>query len=291
MKVFVTGGSGWVGSAVVPELVAAGHLVTGLARSRASAEVLRGLGATAVAGDMEDLELIAGRATEADGVIHLAFRHDFADFARAVELDARVVGAIGDALAGSGKPFVITGGTPAIPGVLADETSKASPGSPSAGREGVSDLALSYADRAVRASVIRLPRSVHGKGDHGFIARLAATAREQGVSGYVGDGAQRWPAVHVNDAAHLYRLVLEKASAGSVLHAVGDEGIAFREIAAAVGRSTGLPSGSVEPQALGFLGILAGIDQPATATRTRALLGWNPERPGLIADIDAGYYR
>ncbi|MGC4932102.1 SDR family oxidoreductase [Gordonia sp. DT30] len=291
MKVFVTGGSGWVGKTLVPELVAAGHQVTGLARSEASAEALEALGAAAVAGDLESRDVIAEQAAQADGVVHLAFRHDFANFASAVELDAQVVRTLGEALAGSGKALVITSGTPATPGRLSTEQDKAAAGTPATGREQVSDLALSYADRDVRVSVVRLPRSVHGTGDHGFVSQLARLAVEAGMSGYVGDGEQRWPAVHVADAAHLYRLALENAPAGSVLHAVGDEAIAFREIAEALGRSNGVPAGVVDPETLGFLGMLASVDQPAGAALTRDLLGWSPGQPGLLADIDAGNYR
>lgn len=291
MKVFITGGSGWVGTAVVPELIAAGHEVTALARSERSAEALSAQGAQLVSGGLDDLDVIREQAAVSDGVVHLAFRHDMADFAEAAAVDAGVVAVLGDALSGSGKPLVITGGTPGVPGVIADETHRAAPGTPAIGREIVSDAALAFADQNVRSSVIRLPRSVHGMGDHGFVAMLAKIARDEGVSGFVGDGDQRWPAVHVQDAARLYRLALESAPAGSVLHAVGDEGIPFREIAEAIGRAVGSPAGPVDPQHLGFLGMLASVDQPATATRTRQLLGWAPERPGLIADIEAGAYQ
>lgn len=230
MKVFITGGSGWVGTAVVPELIAAGHEVTALARSERSAEALSAQGAQLVSGGLDDLDVIREQAAVSDGVVHLAFRHDMADFAEAAAVDAGVVAVLGDALSGSGKPLVITGGTPGVPGVIADETHRAAP-APAIGREIVSDAALAFADQNVRSSVIRLPRSVHGMGDRLRRHAREDRARDEGVSGFVGDGDQRWPAVHVQDAARLYRLALESAPAGSVLHAVGDEGIPFREIA------------------------------------------------------------
>lgn len=291
MKVFVTGGSGWVGRAVIPELVAAGHEVTGLSRSDRSDQVLADMGATAVRGDLDSLDVIAAQAKAADGVVHLAFRHDFANFDEAITLDAEVVRTLSDALSDSGKPLVITGGTPAIPGAVATEKDRAAEGSPAFGREQVSDLALSYADRGVRSSVVRLPRSVHGKGDQGFVARFTKAAREQGLSEYVGEGDQRWPAVHVKDAATLYRLALEEAPGGSVLHAVGDEAIPFRQIAEALGRANGVPAGPGDLQAAGFIGMLAAIDQPAAALHTADLLGWKPVQPGLLDDIEAGHYQ
>jgi nucleoside-diphosphate-sugar epimerase len=291
MKVFITGGSGWVGSAVVPELVAAGHDVVGLARSDSSAQVLEGRGAAVVRGDLGDLDVLRGAAAAADGVVHLAFGHDFADMAAAAAVDARTIGALGDALKGSGKPLVITSGTPFAPGRVATEADKSAPVGPGAAREANSDLALALAREGVRVCVVRLPRSVHGHGDsHGFVARLIQLAAERGVSGYVADGSARWPAVHVRDAGRLFRLALVSAPAGSVLHAVGDEGVPFLEISAAIARNLGVDSRPVDAGSLGFLGLLASIDQPASARRTRDLLGWETQHPGLIADIDAGAY-
>ena len=292
MRVFVTGASGWVGSAVVPELLAAGHEVLGLARSDASALKLEAAGASTVRGGLDDLKVLQDAARSADAVVHLAFRHDFSDFAAAVAGDAEAVAAFGEVLKGTGKAFVVTSGTPPVPGRRATEQDKAAPDTMAAGREAVSDAALALAREGVRVSVVRLPRSVHGDGDsHGFVARLAGIAVENGVAGYVADGSARWPAVHVRDAAHLYRLAVESAPAGSVLHAVGDVGLPLREIAEALGRSLGLPAGPVDAGSLGFLGGLASIDQPATAALTHSVLGWEPRHPGLIADIDAGFYR
>ncbi len=292
MKVFVTGGSGWVGSTVLPELVGAGHEVVGLARSDASAQTLERRGAVPVRGDLTDVEALRREAAAADGVVHLAFRHDFADFAAAAAVDAEAIRTLGEALRGTGKPLVVTSGTPALPGRTATEDDPAPAVGPVGARAANAALALDLAGDGVRVSVLRLPRSVHGAGDsHGFVARLAEIAASNGVSGYVGDGSARWPAVHVADAGRLFRLALEDAPAGSVLHAVGDEGIAFREIATAIGRDLGMPVRPVAPETLGFLGALAAVDQPASAVRTRELLGWAPEQEGLLADIDAGVYR
>ncbi|MDQ4489781.1 SDR family oxidoreductase [Sinomonas sp. ASV486] len=289
MKVFVTGASGWVGSAVVPELVAAGHEVTGFARSDASAAAVEAMGARVLRGDLDDLEALQEGALHSDGVVHLAFRHDFADFDAAVESDARAIGALGRALEGSGKPLVVTSGTPALAGQVATERDRSSGGLAS-GREANSDAALAFAARGVRPVVVRLPRSVHGQGDHGFVSRLIAIAGERGVAGFVGDGSARWPAVHVRDAARLYRLALEQAPAGSVLHAVGDEGVFTGDIASTIGAKLGLRVEPAAPETFGFLGALMGLDQPASSEQTRALLPWSPVEVGLLADLEAGHY-
>ncbi|AKG44892.1 3-beta hydroxysteroid dehydrogenase [Streptomyces xiamenensis] len=291
MRVFVTGASGWIGSAVLPELIGAGHQVLGLARSDASAATVAATGADVLRGDLKDPVVLRAGAAGCDGVIHLAFVHDFTDFEGAVRADALAVQALGAALENTGKPLVVTAGTPAVAGRVATERDTAEPGSMAAGREQNAALALTTADRGVRSAVLRLPRSVHGAGDrHGFVARLTATARERGVAGYVGDGSSRWPAVHVRDAAHLYRLALENAPAGSVLHAVGDEGVPTRDIATAIGGALNLPTASVPREDFGFLGPLLALDQPASAAATRELLGWEPVGPGLIEDIDQGRY-
>ena len=291
MRVFVTGASGWIGSAVVPELLGAGHRVLGLARSDDSAAAIAAAGAEVLRGDLNDLDALRAGAAGSDGVIHLAFIHDFTDFEASVGADRRAIQTMGAALEGSGKPLVIASGTPALPGRVATERDESAPGSPVAGRMENARAALGMAARGVRSSVVGLPRTVHGDGDrHGFIAHLVGIARDTGVSGYVGDGSNRWPAVHVLDAAHLFRLAVERAPAGSRLHAVGDEGVPIRDIAEVIGRHLNVPAASVPAADLGFLGQVLSIDQPASATLTRELLGWRPVQPGLIEDMDKGHY-
>jgi nucleoside-diphosphate-sugar epimerase len=249
----------------------------------AGAEVLRG--------DLDDLDTLRAGAARSDGVIHLAFIHDFSDFQASVTADRRAIETMSAALEDSGRPIVIASGTAAVPGQVATERDETAPGSPAAGRAANAQLALDRAARGVRSSVVGLPRTVHGDGDrHGFIARLIAIARDQGVSGYVGDGSSRWPAVHVLDAAHLFRLAVERAPAGSRLHAVGDEGVPTRDIAAVIGRHLSLPTASVPAEDFGWLGQVFAVDQPASATLTRELLGWRPVQPGLIEDLDKGHY-
>jgi nucleoside-diphosphate-sugar epimerase len=291
MRIFVTGASGWIGSAVVPELLGAGHQVLGLARSDDSAAAIAAAGAGVLRGDLDDLDAVRAGADGSDGVIHLAFIHDFSDFEASVTADRRAIETMGSALEGSGKPLVIASGTPALPGHVATERDESAPGSPVAGRMENARAALGMAARGVRSSVVGLPRTVHGDGDrHGFIARLVGIARDTGVSGYVGDGSNRWPAVHVLDAAHLFRLAVEQAPAGSRLHAVGDEGVPILDIAEVIGRHLNVPAASVPAGDLGFLGQVLSIDQPASATLTRELLGWRPVQPGLIEDMDKGHY-
>jgi nucleoside-diphosphate-sugar epimerase len=289
MRVFVTGASGWIGSALVPELLAAGHRVLGLARSDASAAAVAAMGADVLRGELDDLETLKAGAREADGVVHLAFGHDFSRMDAAIRTDAAVVGALGAELAG--KPFVAASGTPMVPGRPATERDDSVFAGPVAGRGDVARAVLKTAGRGVRASLVRLPRSVHGEGDaHGLIARLVELGREKGIAAYVGDGTQRWPAVHVLDAAHLFRLALEQAPAGAVLHAVGDEGVPIRAIAEVAGRRLGLPVTSVTAGELGFLGGILALDQPASSALTQELLGWRPTQPGLLDDLEKGYY-
>ncbi|HXQ54875.1 MAG TPA: SDR family oxidoreductase [Actinomycetes bacterium] len=290
MRVFVTGASGWIGSAVVPELIGAGHQVLGLARSDSSAAAIAAAGAEVLRGDLDDLDTLRAGATSSDGVIHLAFIHDFTRFEDSVSADARAIETMGAALEGSGKPLVIASGTPALPGRVATERGEPAPGGPSAGRAANAQAALDMAARGVRSSVVGLPRTVHGQGDHGFIARLIGIARDKGISGYVGDGSSRWPAVHVLDAAHLFRLAAEQAPAGSRLHAVGDEGVPVRDIAEVIGRHLNLPTASVPAEDFGWLGQILAVDQPASSALTRELLGWRPVQPGLIEDLDKGHY-
>jgi nucleoside-diphosphate-sugar epimerase len=306
MKVFVTGASGWIGSAVVPELIEAGHQVTGLARSEESAAALTAAGADVVRGTIDDLDVLKIAAEASDGVIHLAFRHDVAfsgGFEVAATSDRRAIDTIGDALAGSDRPFVIASGLLGLkPGHVSTETdghNAPDPGSPLAAggpaiRHANAEAALALASRGVRSSVVRLAPTVHGDGDHGFMATLIGIAREKGVAGYVGDGSNRWPAVHRDDAAHLFRLALENAPAGSTLHAVGDEGVAIRDVAEVFGRHLDVPVTSVAPENAAehftWLGGFIGLDSPASGDRTRELLSWQPTGPGLIEDLDKGHY-
>jgi nucleoside-diphosphate-sugar epimerase len=291
MRIFVTGASGWIGSAVVPELIGAGHQVLGLARSDSSADAITAAGAEVLRGDLDDLDALRAGAAGSDGVIHLAFIHDFTRFEHSVTADARAIETMGAALQGSGKPLVIASGTPALPGHVATERDEPAPGSLAAGRGVNAEATVAWAGRGVRSSVVRLPRSVHGEGDrHGFIATLIGIARDKGVSGYVGDGSSRWPAVHVSDAARLFRLAAEQAPAGSVLHCVGDEGVPVRDIAAVIGRHLNVPVAHRPAEDFSFLGPLLGIDQPASSVLTSELLGWRPAGPGLIEDLDKGHY-
>ncbi|MFC5181230.1 SDR family oxidoreductase [Actinomadura harenae] len=291
MRVFVTGASGWIGSALVPELIDAGHQVVGLARSDCSAGAIAGAGAEALRGDINDLDTLRSAVSDADGVVHLAFDHDFSRFEQSARADARVIGALCDELAGTEKPLVVTSGTPIVPGRAATEYDESLPGTPPAARDANARLALEAAGRGVRSSVVRLPRSVHGEDDlHGFVARMIDIARERGVSGTVGDGSSRWPAVHVEDAALLFRLALEDAPAGSVLHAVGDEGVPVQDIAEAIGRHLDVPTAAVPAEDFGFLGPLLSVDQPASSMLTRQLMEWRPSRPGLIDDLNRGHY-
>ncbi|WP_290052637.1 SDR family oxidoreductase [Amycolatopsis solani] len=289
MRVFVTGASGWIGSALVPELLGAGHEVVGLARSDASAAAVEAMGANALRGDVTDLEILEKAAADADGVVHLAFGHDFSRIEETIAADGRAVEAMGAALAG--KPFVVASGTPVVPGRPSREDDDPDGTGPVAGRTDIARAVVAMAGRGVRSSVVRLPRSVHGEGDrHGFVTQLIGQDREKGISAYVGDGTQRWPAVHVVDAAHLFRLALEQAPAGAVLHAVGDEGVAIRDLAAVIGARLDLTPTSVTAEEMGFLGLILAGDQPSSSARTQEQLGWRPTRPGLLEDGEEGHY-
>ena len=305
MRVFVTGASGWIGSALVPALIGAGHQVTGLARSEAAAAALVAAGAEVQRGTVDDLDTLRRAAAASDGVIHLAFKHDLVfsgGFREAADADRRAVETIGAALAGSDRPFVLASGLAGLtPGRVATERDGRDPDAAAAPlgggpltRRGTAHVTLALASRGVRSSVLRLPPTVHGDGDHGFMAALVGIARDKGVSGYLGDGSNRWPAVHRLDAAHLFRLALEQAPAGSVLHAVADEGVPIRAIAAVIGRHLDLPLVSVSPtdagDHFGWLGAFIGIDSPASSALTHALVGWQPTQPGLLEDLEQGHY-
>jgi len=294
MRVFVTGATGFIGTAVVRELIDAGHQVLGLARSDAGANSLIALGANVNVhrGSLQDLESLRSGAAAADGVIHTAFIHDFANYGPAAEADRRAIETLGDALAGSDRPFIVTSGTLLAQrqGPLATEGDAHNPNFPRKSE----DAALALGARGIRASVLRLPPSVHGIGDHGFVPRLISIAHEKGVSAFIGDGLNRWPAVHRLDAAHLYRLALEKGTAGAIHHGVADEGIPTREIAEAIGRGLNVPvvSKSREEAAdhFGWIAHFFGVDAPASSALTQERLGWRPVQPGLIADLNAEHY-
>ncbi|HVX95869.1 MAG TPA: SDR family oxidoreductase [Polyangia bacterium] len=293
MRVFVTGASGFIGSAVVPELVAAGHRVLGLARSDASAKRVAALGAEVLRGDLNDLASLRAGAAECGGVIHLGFIHDFSDFAASVRTDLAAIMTMGEALAGSGRPLVVASGTAGVaPGRVVTEDV---PFDPQAHPRGANALAaLGLQDRGVRVSIVRLAPTVHGEGDHGFVKTLVEIARAKGVSGYIGDGANRWNAVHRLDAAPLFRLALETAPAGATLHAVAEEAVPTRRIAEVIGRKLGLPVIPVAPDAaaahFGWMARFFAIDQPASSALTRERYGWTPSRPGLLEDLERGFY-
>ena len=298
MRVFVTGASGFIGSAVVQELLGAGHEVLGLARSDAAADSLSRAGAAVHRGSLDDLASLRAGADAADGVVHTAYKHDLAfsgGFAEAAAHDHVVVAELAAALAGSDRPLVIASGTAGLPaGRVSTERDVADPTSHGAARLPSEQAVLAAAADGVRSSVLRLPPSVHGEGDQGFVATLVQVARDRGASGYVGDGSNRWPAVHRLDAARLFRLAVEQAPAGSVLHAPAEEGIAVRDLAEVIGRHLDLPLLSVAPEEagthFGWLGAFIGADVPSSSALTQELLDWRPTHPGLVADLEEGHY-
>ncbi len=294
MRVFVTGATGWVGSAVIEELRDAGHTVVGLARSDAAAGALASAGVAVHRGSLEDLDSLRAGAAAADAVIHTAFNHDFSRFAENGAAERSAIEALGDTLAGTGRPLIVTSGVALIaPGRIVTEDDVRDPGAAHFPRD-PETVAAAAAARGVRVSVIRLSPSVHGNGDHGFVPIVIAAAREHGVSAYAGDGNNRWPGVHRRDAARLYRLALDRAADHAVYHAVADEGVPFREIAGVIGRRLNLPvvslSGDAVDAHFGWFARFAQVDAAASSTKTRETLGWRPTEPGLLEDLDSAAY-
>lgn len=295
MRVFVTGATGFIGSAIVPELIEAGHEVVGLARSDQASAALASAGAGVHRGSLEDLDSLRRAAEASDGVIHTAFIHDFSRLEKSGPIDLRAIETMGEALAGSGRPLVIASGIGLLtPGRARTEADEPDPNGAGSHRVASELAAKSLALRGVRSAIVRLAPSVHGEADHGFVPALIDIARTKRVSGYIGDGSNHWAAVHRLDAARLFRLALENATAGSVLHGVGDEGVPTREIAAVIGRHLDVPVASISPDEAAehftWLAGFFGADIIASSTLTQQRLDWHPRQPGLIADLEEGHY-
>ena len=289
MRVFITGGTGLIGSAVVAELIAHGHTVLGLARSESAAAKLRAAGADPIAGALVDLDAIRSGAAQADGAIHLAFSNDFSSpeaLQTGIDEETAALTTLGQALIGTDKPLVTCSGTPYVPGRASTEADPLSTEGPVGGRSRAVMAALGLASQGVRSSAVRLPRTVHNNGTGGFAGLLTELSRNAGIVRYPGDGSQRWPAVHARDAAALFRLALEKAPAGSSWHAVDDEGDAVVDMVAVIARRLGIGSESVPAEAFGPLGQIWALDQPASSAITREQLGWTPTHPKLLADLE-----
>jgi nucleoside-diphosphate-sugar epimerase len=289
MHVFVTGGTGTIGSAVVAELLANGHTVLALARSDKSAQALKDAGAEVLRGQLADLDILRAGAGRSDGVISLAFGSDYSTdeaLARSIAEEGAALSALGEELLGSDRPIVTVSGTPSAPGRLSTETDPLPAEGPVGGRGRSVNALLDLASRGLRSAAVRMPRTVHNEGKGGFAGLLANQARRTGVSGYPGDGTQRWPAVHALDAAVLFRLVLESAPAGTAWHAVADEGDAVRDIATVIGRRLGLPVEAVSQENFGPFGPIFAMDQPASSAHTREILGWQPTHPSLLEDLE-----
>jgi nucleoside-diphosphate-sugar epimerase len=295
MHVFVTGATGFVGSEVTRQLIAAGHRVTGLTRSEKSAEALERAGGMPLRGELTDLDILSRGAREADATIHTAFIHDFANFANSLEVERKVIGNFGNALEGSGKPFLMTSGIGLLSQgrVVTEEDAAATSGHASV-RGSIETLALTFADRGIRVGAVRLPPSTHGNHDHGFVPILIDMARKQGKSAYIGEGQNKWPAVHVRDAARVYLLALEKGQSGDRYHPVGDAGIPFKAIAEKIGENLGVPVVSVPKdkaqEHFGWFAGFAQFDVPASHEITSRKLDWQPKEIGLLEDMETGTY-
>lgn len=295
MRLFVTGATGFIGSAVVRELQGAGHDVLGLARSDKAAEALAQQNVEVHRGDLSDTDRLADASRSCDGVIHLGFNHDFSKFQENIAIDRKAVQSMAEALHGSDKPLVIASGVLLASGQTGTEADAADLGEGASGRGATETVVIAAAEHGVRGIVIRLSPSVHGEGDHGFVPQLIATARQAGVAAFIGDGANRWPAVHRLDAARLFRLAVEGAAPGAVLHAVAEEGIPMREIMGTIGQELGLPTRSLgkedAPAQFGWMARFVQIDKPTSSTLTRKTLGWEPQHKGLLADMrESGYF-
>jgi nucleoside-diphosphate-sugar epimerase len=295
MRVFVTGASGWVGSEVARQLIGRGHEVVGLARSDKSADVVDATGATVLRGDLADLDVLASAGKAADAVVHCGFIHDFSNFSHSVEVDKRAIEAMGTALAGTNRPLIVTAGTAGMAfGRPSTEEDAPNPDIYEGPARVSEQVGLAQAEKGVRGAVVRLPPSVHGRGDHGFVATLIGIARQKGVSAYIGAGENVWPAVYRDDAAAVYVLALESGVQHPRYHAVGDRGVPFRQIAETIGRRLGVPAVSISPEEagghFGWMGNFAGFDVPASADLTAQWLGWQPKGPGLIEDLETGTY-